>query len=132
MAFTDFSNDHLVGIIVFASVMATLGLQILLESVRQLLSKMVQLKGNPQTNSAYLIKLELLVAKNLIAANLNGTSDPYAIITCGTEKRFSSMVLSSRNPMWGEEFNFAVEELPIEVVIMIYDPYHSYSYGSKT
>ncbi|XP_065626162.1 uncharacterized protein LOC111987016 isoform X5 [Quercus suber] len=88
MAFTDFSNDHLVGIIVFASVMATLGLQILLESVRQLLSKMVQLKGNPQTNSAYLIKLELLVAKNLIAANLNGTSDPYAIITCGTEKRF--------------------------------------------
>nr|XP_023874480.1 BAG-associated GRAM protein 1-like isoform X3 [Quercus suber] len=117
MAFTDFSNDHLVGIIVFASVMATLGLQILLESVRQLLSKMVQLKGNPQTNSAYLIKLELLVAKNLIAANLNGTSDPYAIITCGTEKRFSSMVLSSRNPMWGEEFNFAVEELPIEWIM---------------
>nr|POE77043.1 bag-associated gram protein 1 [Quercus suber] len=54
--------------------------------------QMVQLKGNPQTNLAYLIKLELLVAKNLIAANLNGTSDPYAIITCGTEKQFSSMV----------------------------------------
>lgn len=33
-------------------------------------------------------QLELLAAKNLIAANLNGTSDPYAIITCGTEKRF--------------------------------------------
>ncbi|KAK7809563.1 bag-associated gram protein 1, partial [Quercus suber] len=81
---------------------------------------------------SFFFQLELLVAKNLIAANLNGTSDPYAIITCGTEKRFSSMVLSSRNPMWGEEFNFAVEELPIEVVIMIYDPYHSYSYGSKT
>ncbi|KAK4596290.1 hypothetical protein RGQ29_014363 [Quercus rubra] len=93
---------------------------------------MVQLKGNPQTNSAYLIKLELLAAKNLIGANLNGTSDPYAIITCGTQKRFSSMVPGSRNPMWVEEFNFAVEELPVKVVIMIYDPYHSYSYGSKT
>ncbi|KAK4566382.1 hypothetical protein RGQ29_002580 [Quercus rubra] len=83
--------------------------------------KMVQLKGNPQTNSAYLIKLELLAAKNLIGANLNGTSDPYAIITCGTEKRFSSMVPGSRNPMWGEEFNFAVEELPVEINVTIYD-----------
>ncbi|KAF3968528.1 hypothetical protein CMV_007596 [Castanea mollissima] len=83
--------------------------------------KMVQLKGNPQTNSAYLVKLELLAAKNLIAANLNGTSDPYAIITCGTEKRFSSMVPGSRNPMWGEEFNFAVEELPVEINVTIYD-----------
>lgn len=33
-------------------------------------------------------QLELLAAKNLIGANLNGTSDPYAMITCGTEKRF--------------------------------------------
>ncbi|KAK7822897.1 bag-associated gram protein 1 [Quercus suber] len=82
---------------------------------------MVQLKGNPQTNSAYLIKLELLAAKNLIGANLNGTSDPYAIITCGTEKRFSSMIPGSRNPMWGEEFNFAVEELPVEINVTLYD-----------
>ncbi|KAI9123850.1 hypothetical protein K1719_005150 [Acacia pycnantha] len=50
--------------------------------------KMLQFKGDSQTNSAYLIKLELLAAKNLIGANLNGTSDPYAIITCGNEKRF--------------------------------------------
>lgn len=36
----------------------------------------------------FLFQLELLAAKNLIGANLNGTSDPYAIITCGPEKRF--------------------------------------------
>ena len=35
-----------------------------------------------------LFQLELLAAKNLIGANLNGTSDPYAIITCGEQKRF--------------------------------------------
>ncbi|KAL0547369.1 hypothetical protein IC582_017299 [Cucumis melo] len=74
-----------------------------------------------QSNSAYLIKLELLAAKNLIAANLNGTSDPYAIITCGTEKRFSSMIPGSRNPMWGEEFNFSVDELPVQIHVTIYD-----------
>ncbi|GER40453.1 C2 domain-containing family protein [Striga asiatica] len=82
--------------------------------------KMGQFKGD-SPNSAYLIKVELLAAKNLIGANLNGTSDPYAIITCGSEKRFSSMVPGSRNPMWGEEFNFSVDELPVEVIVTIYD-----------
>ncbi|XP_022722043.1 BAG-associated GRAM protein 1-like isoform X8 [Durio zibethinus] len=83
--------------------------------------KMVQLKGDLQTNSPYLIKVELLAAKNLIGANLNGTSDPYAIITCGSEKRFSSMVPASRNPMWGEEFDFSVDELPVQINVTIYD-----------
>jgi len=67
------------------------------------------------------VQLELLAAKNLIAANLNGTSDPYALITCGEEKRFSSMVPGSRNPMWGEEFNFVVDSLPVKIKVKIYD-----------
>ncbi|ONM22874.1 BAG-associated GRAM protein 1 [Zea mays] len=66
-------------------------------------------------------KLELLAARNLMAANLNGTSDPYALITCGAEKRFSSMVPGSRNPMWGEEFNFFVDSLPVKINVTIYD-----------
>ncbi|XP_071938809.1 BAG-associated GRAM protein 1-like isoform X3 [Coffea arabica] len=78
-------------------------------------------KAESQANAAYMIKVELLAAKNLIGANLNGTSDPYAIITCGREKRFSSMVPGSRNPMWGEEFNFPVDELPAEINVTIYD-----------
>ncbi|TYI91705.1 hypothetical protein E1A91_D02G012800v1 [Gossypium mustelinum] len=83
--------------------------------------KIVHSKGDVQTNSQYLIKVELLAAKNLIGANLNGTSDPYAIITCGSEKRFSSMVPGSRNPMWGEEFDFSVDELPVQINVTIYD-----------
>ncbi|RDY06611.1 BAG-associated GRAM protein 1, partial [Mucuna pruriens] len=83
--------------------------------------KMGQPKVDSQTSSGYLIKLELLAAKNLVGANINGTSDPYAIITCGNEKRFSSMVPGSRNPMWGEEFNFSVDELPVQINVTIYD-----------
>ncbi|XP_008788227.1 BAG-associated GRAM protein 1-like isoform X1 [Phoenix dactylifera] len=83
--------------------------------------KMSQSKGDSQGTSAYLIKLELLAAKNLIGANLNGTSDPYAIITCGEQKRFSSMVPGSRNPMWGEEFNLVVDVLPVQINVTIYD-----------
>lgn len=29
------------------------------------------------------------------------------------------MVPGSRNPMWGEEFNFSVDELPVEVVVVL-------------
>ncbi|KAI3459836.1 hypothetical protein Pfo_016499 [Paulownia fortunei] len=79
-----------------------------------------QFKRDLQTHSAYVIKVELVAAKNLIGANLNGTSDPYAIITCGAEKCLSSMVPGSRNPIWREGFNFFVDELPIEVIVTIY------------
>ncbi|EEC73556.1 hypothetical protein OsI_07986 [Oryza sativa Indica Group] len=72
--------------------------------------------GSPHSRgrTSYVIKLELLSAKYLIGANLNGSSDPYAVISCGEQRRFSSMVPSSRNPLWGEEFNFLVRELPVE------------------
>ncbi|CAA7016659.1 unnamed protein product [Microthlaspi erraticum] len=83
--------------------------------------KIGQLRGDIQTTSAYIIKVELLAAKNLIGANLNGTSDPYAIVNCGSEKRFSSMVPGSRNPMWGEEFNFPTDELPVKINVTIHD-----------
>ncbi|TYI06635.1 hypothetical protein ES332_A10G172100v1 [Gossypium tomentosum] len=83
--------------------------------------KINQFKGDLPTNSAFIIKVELLAAKNLVSTNLNGTSDPYAIITCDSEKRFSSMIPGSRNPMWGEEFNFFVDKLPVQIHVTIYD-----------
>ncbi|KAL5211483.1 hypothetical protein ABZP36_022330 [Zizania latifolia] len=86
-------------------------------------SKIALLDGSSrsQGSTSYVIKLELLSAKYLIGANLNGSSDPYAVISCGEQRRFSSMVPSSRNPLWGEEFNFLVRELPVEVTITMYD-----------
>ncbi|CAD6250390.1 unnamed protein product [Miscanthus lutarioriparius] len=71
--------------------------------------------------AGYVIKLELLSAKYLIGASLDGSSDPFAVVSCADQKRFSSMVPSQRNPLWGEEFNFLVEQLPVEVTITIYD-----------
>ncbi|XP_066163793.1 BAG-associated GRAM protein 1 isoform X1 [Oryza sativa Japonica Group] len=86
-------------------------------------SKVALPDGSPHSRgrTSYVIKLELLCAKYLIGANLNGSSDPYAVISCGEQRRFSSMVPSSRNPLWGEEFNFLVRELPVEVTITMYD-----------
>eukprot|EP00850_Spirogloea_muscicola_P000883 SM000003S11128 [mRNA] locus=s3:1164169:1170142:+ [translate_table: standard] len=77
----------------------------------------------PESSAGHMhqIHLQLLAAKNLKAANISGTSDPYAVITCGSQKRFSSAVMGSRNPMWGEEFDFYTEEMPVKILISIYD-----------
>jgi hypothetical protein len=32
------------------------------------------------------------------------------------------MIAGSRNPMWGEEFDFYSEELPVEVCVTLCDP----------
>ncbi|GBG88291.1 hypothetical protein CBR_g46857 [Chara braunii] len=69
----------------------------------------------------YSICLDLLAARNLVGANLNGTSDPYAVLTCGSQKRFSSVAPGTRNPLWGEQFHFVADELPVNVEIAIYD-----------
>uniref|UniRef100_M8BQQ4 C2 domain-containing protein n=1 Tax=Aegilops tauschii TaxID=37682 RepID=M8BQQ4_AEGTA len=74
-----------------------------------------------RSSTAYVIKLELVSAKYLIGANLNGTSEPYAVISLGRQKRFSPMVPSQRNPVWGEAFSFLARELPAEVIITVYD-----------
>ncbi|XP_038989592.1 BAG-associated GRAM protein 1 isoform X2 [Phoenix dactylifera] len=78
-------------------------------------------KDDPQDTSVYVIELELLAAKNLVGANLNGTSDPYAVIACRAQKQFSSMVPCSRNPLWGETFHFFVDDLPAQISVTIYD-----------
>ncbi|XP_048534841.1 BAG-associated GRAM protein 1-like isoform X4 [Triticum urartu] len=74
-----------------------------------------------RSTTAYVIELELVSAKYLIGANLNGTAEPYAVISLGGQKRFSPMVPSQRNPVWGEAFSFLARELPAEVTITVYD-----------
>ncbi|GAQ87567.1 C2 domain-containing protein [Klebsormidium nitens] len=69
----------------------------------------------------YTIKVELKAARNLVAANMNGTSDPYALLSCRDQKRFSSVVPSTRNPLWGETFEFLLDDLPAELTICLYD-----------
>ncbi|GJN36966.1 hypothetical protein PR202_gb25874 [Eleusine coracana subsp. coracana] len=63
-----------------------------------------------------LVQLELLAAKNLIAANLNGTSDPYALITCGGEKRFRLSIGDPVNLQGLSRF-----KLSISINVTIYD-----------
>ncbi|XP_014505905.1 BAG-associated GRAM protein 1 [Vigna radiata var. radiata] len=83
---------------------------------------MEQPKGDSETSSGYQIMVELFAAKDLVGTKLIGNPDPYAVITCGDdESRFSSIIHGSRNPVWGEDFNFYVHELPVQINVAIYD-----------
>ncbi|XP_017411546.1 BAG-associated GRAM protein 1 isoform X3 [Vigna angularis] len=88
---------------------------------------MEQPKGDSETSSGYQIMVELFAGKDLVGTKLIGNPDPYAVITCGDdENRFSSIIRGSRNPVWGEDFNFYVHELPVQINVAIYD-WKSYS-----
>jgi hypothetical protein len=43
-------------------------------------------------------QLELLSAKYLIGANLDGSSDPFAVISCGEQKRFRYCAVNIARP----------------------------------
>ncbi|CAJ1939339.1 unnamed protein product [Sphenostylis stenocarpa] len=69
----------------------------------------------------YQIMVELFAANDLVGSTLKNIPDPYAVITCGNENRFSSLNPGTRNPMWGENFNFSVHEFPAQINVAIYD-----------
>ncbi|GJW96658.1 suppressor of gamma response 1 [Tanacetum coccineum] len=85
--------------------------------------KIDQLKGYPNGSSAYITKVELLAAKNLIGAYLNGMSDPrkegFSNNAIFVHVNYAArMVLGSSNPMSGEEFNFYMDELPVKTIVI--------------
>ena len=47
--------------------------------------------------------------QDLIDADSNGLSDPFAVLTVENERRTSSVVNKSLNPMWKERFRWLVK-----------------------
>ncbi|GKB25449.1 BAG-associated GRAM protein 1-like protein isoform X1 [Tanacetum coccineum] len=78
--------------------------------------KIDQLKGYPNGSSAYITKVELLAAKNLIGSYLNGINNAIFVHV----NYAARMVLGSSNLMSGEEFNFYMDELPVKIRFIIY------------
>ena len=64
-------------------------------------------------------------ARNLKAADLNGKSDPYAVITVGKAKSKTKTVKKTLDPKWGEVYNFDMDRNMaaryIEVEVYDYD-----------
>jgi len=54
--------------------------------------------------------VNLIRAEDLIDADSNGLSDPFAVLTVENERRTSSVVNKSLNPMWKERFRWLVKD----------------------
>ena len=73
------------------------------------------------------LKVRLLEARNLTAADSDGTSDPYAVVFVGSSEdaaQTSSTVSSNLNPVWDEQtFSFAdvAQDESLTVRVMDYD-----------
>ena len=66
---------------------------------------------SPPEESHYgCMKIVLVSASNLIAADKTGTSDPYAVLKFGGKKKKSKVIKKTLNPVWNEELEFLGEK----------------------
>eukprot|EP00339_Tiarina_fusa_P004927 CAMPEP_0117026930 /NCGR_PEP_ID=MMETSP0472-20121206/19743_1 /TAXON_ID=693140 ORGANISM="Tiarina fusus, Strain LIS" /NCGR_SAMPLE_ID=MMETSP0472 /ASSEMBLY_ACC=CAM_ASM_000603 /LENGTH=482 /DNA_ID=CAMNT_0004734057 /DNA_START=39 /DNA_END=1487 /DNA_ORIENTATION=+ len=65
-------------------------------------------KSSTTPSGEHYIAVRAIAGRNLVAADSNGFSDPYLIITAGKEKRKTQFIKKTLNPEWNESFNIPV------------------------
>ena len=73
----------------------------------------------PTQQSPTSVIIKIISASNLPAADLNGKSDPYCIIKCGSWKEKTNAVQNTLDPEWNERFSFSY---------FLFHPIRLYSY----
>ncbi|XP_021736336.1 synaptotagmin-5-like isoform X2 [Chenopodium quinoa] len=64
-----------------------------------------------------LIELVLIEARDLVAADLRGTSDPYVKVQYGNETRRTKVVYKTVNPSWNQTFEFPDDGSMLELQV---------------
>ncbi|KAI3466975.1 hypothetical protein Pfo_023638 [Paulownia fortunei] len=49
------------------------------------------------------------------------TSDPYCVISCGTQKVKTKVVRGNCNPVWNEELTIYIKDLNVPIILSVYD-----------
>ncbi|KZV45331.1 extended synaptotagmin-3-like [Dorcoceras hygrometricum] len=70
-------------------------------------------KGSYATLADGSIELVLIEARDLVAADLRGTSDPYVRVHYGNMKRLTKVVYKTLNPKWHQTFEFPDDGSPL-------------------
>ncbi|KAL2518835.1 putative sulfate transporter 3.3 [Abeliophyllum distichum] len=69
-----------------------------------------------------LLKIRVRRGINLAVRDAaRGSSDPYAIVTCGAHKVKTSVVKSNLNPEWNEELTISIKDLNVPIVLTVHD-----------
>ncbi|CAM8926871.1 unnamed protein product [Rhodiola kirilowii] len=71
---------------------------------------------NPTSSSGSgWIELVLIEGRDLVAADIRGTSDPYVRIQYGSKKKKTKVLYKTLNPKWNQTFEFPDDGSPLEL-----------------
>ncbi|KAH7856594.1 hypothetical protein Vadar_003301 [Vaccinium darrowii] len=86
-------------------------LRLLIEAVRK--EDYEVSKGSTMGSSNGWIELVLIEAKDLVAADIRGTSDPYVRVHYGKRKRSTKVMYKTLNPQWHQTLEFPDDGSPL-------------------
>ncbi|XP_075522866.1 synaptotagmin-2-like isoform X1 [Primulina tabacum] len=88
-------------------------LQLQIESVK--VADTENSKGAHASSANSWIELVLIEARDLVAADLRGTSDPFVSVNYGNLKRRTKVIFKTLDPKWHQTFEFPDDGSPLEL-----------------
>ncbi|XP_070769206.1 multiple C2 and transmembrane domain-containing protein 2-like [Enoplosus armatus] len=67
------------------------------------------------------LQVKVIKAADLLAADLNGKSDPYCVLELGNDRLQTHTVYKSLHPEWNKVFTFPVKDIHDVLVVTIFD-----------
>ncbi|XP_049904142.1 multiple C2 and transmembrane domain-containing protein 2-like isoform X1 [Epinephelus moara] len=67
------------------------------------------------------LQIKVVKAADLLAADLNGKSDPFCVLEVGNDRLQTHTVYKSLNPEWNKVFTFPVKDIHDVLVVTIFD-----------
>lgn len=65
--------------------------------------------------------VHIIEARNLLAKDSNGFSDPFVVLQLGNQKFRTKVIDMSLNPTWDEKFSFEVRDVRDALRLVVYD-----------
>ena len=92
-------------------------------------------KRNPEFDRGRVV-ITVVEAKDLRAANRDGeTSDPYSVVTFGSETYETKVLWKNTNPKWNETFTFRLNQASanqdLKIAVELFDKDHLFTTGNK-
>ncbi|ESQ48067.1 hypothetical protein EUTSA_v10020065mg [Eutrema salsugineum] len=87
----------------------------------ELLIEAVSPEYNEADSSKGLIELVLVEARDLVAADLRGTSDPYVRVQYGEKKQRTKVIFKTLHPKWNQTMEFQDDGSSLELFVKDYN-----------
>lgn len=81
-----------------------------------------------------ILTVHVVEARDLASMDMNGTSDPYVVLTIEDQRIETNFKKGTLNPVWNESFTFDISHghIPLKVVVMDKDTFGKDDYQGET